>query len=78
MANMPEGVIISRVNPNSPASGKVNRGDVITMIQYKGKKYEVIDVNSFNDALDNFTTGNKIAIHLIRGGNRLIRSITLN
>ena len=75
---MPEGVIISRVNPNSPASGKVNRGDVITMIQYKGKKYEVIDVSSFNDALDNFTTGNKIAIHLIRGGNRLIRSITLN
>ncbi|MAR94791.1 MAG: serine protease MucD [Gammaproteobacteria bacterium] len=78
MANMPDGVIISRVNPNSPASGKVNRGDVITMIQYKGKKYEVIDVNSFNEALDNFTTGNKIAIHLIRGGNRLIRSITLN
>ncbi len=48
------------------------------MIQYKGKKYEVIDVNSFNETLDNFTTGNKIAIHLIRGGNRLIRSITLN
>ena len=78
MTNMPDGVIISRVNPNSPASGKVNRGDIITMIQYKGKKYEVVDVNSFNEALDNFTTGNKIAIHLIRGGNRLIRSITLN
>ena len=78
MTNMPDGVIISRVNPNSPASGKVNRGDIITMIQYKGKKYEVIDVNSFNETLDNFTTGNKIAIHLIRGGNRLIRSITLN
>ena len=78
MANMPDGVIVSRVNPNSPASGKVNRGDVITMIQYKGKKYEVIDVNSFNDALDNFSSGNKIAIHLIRSGNRLIRSITLN
>ena len=78
MANMPDGVIVSRVNPNSSASGKVNRGDVITMIQYKGKKYEVIDVNSFNDALDNFSSGNKIAIHLIRSGNRLIRSITLN
>ena len=78
MTNMPDGVIISRVNPNSPASGKVNWGDIITMIQYKGKKYEVIDVNSFNETLDNFTTGNKIAIHLIRGGNRLIRSITLN
>ena len=78
MANMPDGVIVSRVNPNSPASGKVNRGDVITMIQYKGKKYEVVDVNSFNEALDNFSSGNKIAIHLIRSGNRLIRSITLN
>ena len=78
MPNMPDGVIVSRVNPNSPASGKVNRGDVITMIQYKGKKYEVVDVNSFNEALDNFSSGNKIAIHLIRSGNRLIRSITLN
>ena len=33
MANLPEGVIVSRVNSISPASGKVNRGDVITMIQ---------------------------------------------
>ena len=78
MTNMPDGVIVSRVNPNSPASGKINRGDMITMIQYKGKKYEVVDVNSFNEALDNFSSGNKIAIHLIRSGNRLIRSITLN
>ena len=78
MANMPDGVIVSRVNPNSAASGKVNRGDIITMIQYKGKKYDVNDVDSFNEALDNFSTGNKIAMHLIRNGNRLIRSITLN
>ena len=78
MANMPDGVIVSRVNPNSAASGKVNRGDVITMIQYKGKKYDINDVDSFNEALDNFSTGNKIAIHLIRNGSRLIRSITLN
>ena len=78
MANMPDGVIVSRVNPNSAASGKVNRGDIITMIQYKGKKYDVNDIDSFNEALDNFSTGNKIAMHLIRNGNRLIRSITLN
>ena len=50
MTNMPEGVIVSRVNPNSAASGKVNRGDVITMIQYKGQKYMVYDVDSFNQA----------------------------
>ena len=78
MANMPDGVIVSRVNPNSPASGKVNRGDVITMIQFKGKKYEVSNVKSFNVALENFSTGDKVAVHLIRSGNRFIRSITLN
>ena len=78
MINMPDGVIVSRVNPNSAASGKVNRGDVITMIQYKGQKYMVYDVDSFNQALSNFSTNNKIAIHLIRNGTRLIRSVTLN
>ena len=78
MTNMPEGVIVSRVNPNSAASGKVNRGDIITMIQYKGQKYMVYDVDSFNQALSNFSTNNKIAIHLIRNGTRLIRSVTLN
>ena len=78
MTNMPEGVIVSRVNPNSAASGKVNRGDVITMIQYKGQKYMVYDVDSFNQALSKFSTNNKIAIHLIRNGSRLIRSVTLN
>ena len=78
MANMPDGVIVSRVNPNSPASGKVNRGDLITMIQFKGKKYQVFDVESFNDSLLNFSSGDKVAVHLIRRGNRFIRSITLN
>ena len=78
MTNMPEGVIVSRVNTNSAASGKVNRGDVITMIQYKGQKYMVYDVDSFNQALSKFSTNNKIAIHLIRNGTRLIRSVTLN
>jgi serine protease Do len=78
MTNLPDGVIVSRVNPGSPAAGKVSRGDVITMIQYKGKKYEIFDTNSYEEALDNFTSGNKIALHLNRNGNRLIRSITIN
>ena len=78
MTNLPDGVIVSRVNPGSPASGKVSRGDVITMIQYKGKKYDIFDTNSYEEALDNFTSGNKIALHLNRSGNRLIRSITIN
>ena len=78
MINMPEGVIVSRVNANSAASGKVNRGDLITMIQFKGNKFSINDVDSFDDALKNFSSGNKIAIHLIRNGLRLITSVTLN
>ena len=78
MSNLPDGVIVSRVNRNSPASGKLNRGDLITMIQHKGKKFKVYDVDTFDEAVDNFSTGEKIAIHIIRNGTRLIRSITLN
>ena len=78
MANLPEGVIVSRVNPGSPASGKVIRGDLITMIQYRGKKYEIFDVDSYDEALENFSSGDKIAIHLNRNGSTVIRSITIN
>ena len=78
MSNLPDGVIVSRVNTNSPASGKLHRGDWITMIQHKGKKFKVYDVDTFDEAVDNFSTGEKIAIHIIRNGTRLIRSITLN
>jgi serine protease Do len=78
MSNLPDGVIVSRVNSGSPASGKVTRGDVITMIQYKGKKYDIFDTDSYEEALNNFTSGNKIALHLNRNGSRIIRSITIN
>jgi serine protease Do len=78
MANLPDGVIVSRVNPGSPASGRVTRGDLITMIQYKGKKYVIYDVESYEGALESFSSGNKIALHLNRNGSRIIRSITLN
>ena len=78
MANLPDGVIVSRVNPGSPASGRVTRGDLITMIQYKGKKYVIYDVESYEETLESFSSGNKIALHLNRNGSRIIRSITLN
>ena len=78
MSNLPEGVIVSRVNPNSPASGKLTRGDLITMIQHRGKKFEVYNSDSFDDAVNEFSSGDKIAIHIIRNGSRLIQSITLN
>jgi len=78
MTNLVDGVIVTRVNPGSPAAGKVTRGDVITMIQYKGKKYDIFDIDSYEETLENFISGNKIALHLTRDGNRLIRSITIN
>ena len=78
MSNLPEGVIVTRVNPNSPASGKLTRGDLITMIQHRGKKFEVYNSDSFDDAVNEFSSDDKIAIHIIRNGSRLIQSITLN
>jgi hypothetical protein len=48
------------------------------MIQYKGKKYDIFDIDSYEETLENFISGNKIALHLTRDGNRLIRSITIN
>jgi serine protease Do len=78
MRNVPDGVIVSKVNPNSAASGKVNRGDVISIIQHKGQTLSIYDVTSFNEAIQNFSSGDKIAMHLLRNGQRLIRSITLN
>ena len=78
MANMPDGVIVTRINANSPASGKVNRGDIITMIQYMGKKYDIVSVESFEEAIINFSSGDKIAVHLIRNGSRVIQSLTIN
>ena len=78
MTNLPDGVVVSRVNPGSPASGKVMKGDLITMIQYKGSKYEVFDVESYEEAIENFSSGDKIALHLNRNGSRIIRSITIN
>ena len=78
MRNVPDGVIVSKVNPNSAASGKVNRGDIISIIQHKGQKFSIYDVTSFNEAIQNFSSGDKIAMHLLRNGQRLIRSVTLN
>ena len=48
------------------------------MIPPKVKKLKVYDGDTFDEAVDNFSTGEKIAIHIIRNGTRLIRSITLN
>tara|TARA_B100000575_G_C23138212_1_gene661776 strand:+ start:2091 stop:3494 length:1404 start_codon:yes stop_codon:yes gene_type:complete len=78
MSNMPDGVVVSRVSPNSPSAGKVNRGDIITLIQFRGSKLAIADVDSFNNTVSQFNKGDKIAVHLIRSGSRIIVSVTLN
>ena len=68
MENLQDGAIVTRVDPGSSASGKITRGDVITMIQYKGKKYDVYDQDSYVSSIENFSSGNKVAFHIIRNG----------
>ena len=78
MEKLPDGVIVSRVSPNSPASGRVYIGDVITMLQYRGEKYEIFEVEDFTDALKSFETGKRVAIHLNRNGSKFITSVKIN
>ena len=78
MDNLPDGVIVSRVTPGSPASGRIFRGDVITMLQYRGDKYEIYEVGDFKDALEQFDSGKRVAIHLNRKGSKFITSVKIN
>lgn len=78
MDNLPDGVIVSRVTPGSPASGRIYRGDVITMLQYRGDKYEIFEVADFKDALEQFDSGKRVAIHLNRNGSKFITSVKIN
>jgi len=78
MANAPEGVMVTRVNPGSPASGKILRGDIISMIQSKSKKYEIYDTDDFEFVVEELNSDDKVAVHIYRNGSRIITSLKVN
>ena len=75
MANAPDGVMVTRVNPGSPASGKILRGDIISMIQSKSKKYEIYDTDDFEFVVEELNSDDKVAVHIYRNGSRIITSL---
>ena len=78
MANAPDGVMVTRVNPGSPASGKILRGDIISMIQSKSKKYEIYDTEDFEFVVEELNSDDKVAVHIYRNGSRIITSLKVN
>ena len=78
MANAPDGVMVTRVNPGSPASGKILRGDIISMIQSKSKKYEIYDTDDFGFVVEELNSDDKVAVHIYRNGSRIITSLKVN
>ena len=78
MVNAPDGVVVTRVNPGSPASGKILRGDIISMIQSKSKKYEIYDTDDFEFVVEELNSDDKVAVHIYRNGSRIITSLKVN
>jgi len=73
-----EGVLVIRVNNGSPASGKITKGDIITEVIAKGKRYAVEDATSFENLVAEFSSGDKLAIVGRRNGNRFFVAVTVN
>ena len=73
-----EGVLVIRVNNGSPASGKITKGDIITEVIAKGKRYAIEDATSFESLVAKFSTGDKLAIVGRRNGNRFFVAVTVN
>jgi len=73
-----EGVLVIRVNNGSPASGKITKGDIITEVIAKGKRYAIEDAISFEGLVAKFSSGDKLAIVGRRNGNRFFVAVTVN
>ena len=72
-----EGVLVIRVNNGSPASGKITKGDILTEIITKGKRYEIEDAAFFENLVGGFSSGDKLAIVGRRNGNRFFVAVTV-
>ena len=72
-----EGVVVTRVAAGSPASGRIARGDLITEIRASGKKYPIQNVQDFENAVEDFESGDRIALVGRRGANRFFVAITV-
>ena len=73
-----EGVLVIRVNNGSPASGKITKGDILTEIISKGKRYEIEDAAFFENLVAEFSSGDKLAIVGRRNGNRFFVAVTVD
>ena len=73
-----EGVLVIRVNNGSPASGKIIKGDILTEIITKGKRYEIEDAAFFENLVGGFSSGDKLAIVGRRNGNRFFVAVTVD
>ena len=77
--NDPEdGVLVTRVNNGSPAYGRLASGDIITEIISKGKRHEIEDVEFFKNLMQEFVSGDKLAIVGRRNGNRFFVAVTVD
>ena len=77
--NDPEnGVLVLRVNNGSPAYGKLTRGDIITEVISQGKRYEIVDAESFEELIEQFDEGDKLAIVGRRNNNRFFVAVTVD
>ena len=77
--NDPEsGVLVLRVNNGSQAYGKLARGDIITEVISRGKRYTIEDAKSFEDLVEELEKGDKIAIVGRRNSNRFFVAVTVD
>ena len=77
--NDPEsGVFVLRVNNGSPAYGKLTRGDIITEVISQGKRHTIEDAESFEDLVEEFEEGDKLAIVGRRNNNRFFVAVTVD